>query len=280
MCAALGMCAMLLLAPGWAVGEGQEEDAPRVLLLSKSSGFEHAVIARRGGEASHVEKVLGELAAAGGFELEATKDASLINAGNLARVDAVVFYTTGELTREVRPGEAPMSDEGVDDLIGWVEAGGAFLGFHSAADTFHGPSGDPTPYLGLLGGEFVTHGRQFEGVLRVVDREHPTMEHVPQGWKILDEWYVFRNLAEDRLHVLALLETAGERRRQPVYDRGDYPVIWCMERGKGRVFYNAMGHRADVWDHPVFRQAFLDALDWALGRTPVAAEPNFDKVVP
>jgi hypothetical protein len=41
-----------------------------------------------------------------------------------------------------------------------------------------------------------------------------------------------------------------------------------------------MGHREETWDNPVFQQAFLDALNWALGKTPLDAEPNFKVVVP
>ena len=262
-------------------------EAPRVLFLSKSSGYVHSAIKSDAQSPSHVERVLQGIADRHGIDLVSTKDAGRIRTEVLAGLDAVVFYTTGDLT-ESGDGEGifggdsqpPMGANGVAELTAWVEAGGAFLGFHSATDTFADPSGEASPYVRLIGGEFATHGAQFKGALRVVDKAHPTMRHVPQGWTVLDEWYVFKNLAKDRMHVLALLETAKQRLVDEKYDLPDYPIIWCAQVGEGRVFYNGMGHRADVWDRQDFQHAFVDALDWALGKTPLAAAPNFSEVVP
>lgn len=267
------------------VAVGCAEAPPRVLFLSKSSGYEHLAIARRDGP-SHVETVLKAVAESNGFELESTKDAGLIDTETLARFDAVVFYTTGDLTEAGAEGlfggdgEPPMAATGIDELRRWVEKGGALIGFHSASDTFHGRDGSRSPYVDLLGGEFLSHGRQFEGRLRVVDTEHPAMASIPQGWAALDEWYTFKNLGSDTMHVLALLETDSDSLDQETYDLPDYPVIWCRAFGAGRVFYNAMGHREDVWDGALFQAAFVDALNWALGRSDLRASPNFAEVVP
>lgn len=277
--------AALLLFTGAAAAVAA--NPPRVLFLSKSSGYEHSSIARGEGRSSHVDRVLEKLAATHVFGLVAAKDASLITASELANIDAVIFYTTGDLTQPGSKdglfggdGEPPMKSEGVADLIRWVEEGGAFLGFHPAADTFHDPSGKPSPYIELLGGEFLTHGQLFAGRLRIVDPDHPTMAHVPQAWTWMDEWYVFKNYNVDRIHVLALLETSSDPLGQETYKRPPYPVIWCAAVGRGRVYYNVMGHREETWDDPTFQRAFLDALYWAVGRTPLAAEPNFKVVVP
>jgi type 1 glutamine amidotransferase len=261
-------------------------ESPRVLFLSKSSGFQHSAIAQKAGEPSHVDTVLAGVAAREGWDLVASKDAGLVSAESLREFDVVVFYTTGDLTQEGKggggfagDGNPAMAAGGVEELTAWVEAGGAFLGFHSASDTFHGPDGEVSAYVDLLGGEFAGHGAQFAGKLRVVDEEHPTMAHIPQGWTVNDEWYTFKNVARDRIHVLALLETGSQRSKQKIYDRADYPVIWCGERGKGRFFYNAMGHREDVWDRETFQDAFVDAVRWAMGESPAAAPPNYGEVV-
>ena len=142
------------------------------------------------------------------------------------------------------------------------------------------PGGPASPYIELLGAEFLSHGRQFEGRVKVVDGGHPTMRSMPAEIVLMDEWYVFRNVDVEGLHVLAVLETASEPLGQALYDRPAYPVIWCKAVGSGRVFYNAMGHREDVWDNPIFQEAFLDALDWSLGNSAALAAPNFADVVP
>lgn len=252
------------------------------IFLSKSSGFEHSCIKQEDGMPSHVDKVLTQILEPKGIKLLCTKDADLINADNLKNYNLVIFYTTGDLTTpgEKDPGK-PMGPNGVADLLAWIQAGGAFLGFHCATDTFHTPEGGPvTPYIDMIGGEFLNHGAQFEGTLKVVDPDHPTMANVPQDFKLFDEWYIFQNFNKDNIHVLAMLEPGDERTKQDKYNIPNYPVIWCRTYGDGRVFYNALGHREDVWDNPVFQQHVIDAAMWALGEGPASAEPNFHDVVP
>ncbi|MYH23858.1 MAG: ThuA domain-containing protein [Holophagales bacterium] len=279
----------LLLAAAPTLAFNSEADEPvRVLFVSKSSGFQHSAIKRTDGHPSHVDTVLAQVATERGFEITSTKDAGLINATQLASFDVVIFYTTGDLTQRGGAGEGifrgdgnpPMSADGVSDLIAWIEAGGGFVGFHPATDTFHGENDEVTPYIGMIGGEFTHHGRQFPGIVRVADARHPTMKAVEDGWKIMDEWYLFKNVAEDKLHVLALMDPGEERANQEVYDIAPYPIAWCRELGAGRVLYNAMGHREDVWDHEMFQAWVGDTIEWAAGEGEAAAAPNWGDVVP
>lgn len=253
------------------------------LFLSKSAGFEHSCIKWEDGKGpSHVDKVLQELAQRTGAEVTVTKDAGQINAENLKNFDVVILYTTGDLTTTGTDGQPPMGPNGVQELVEWVRGGGGLVGYHCASDTFHRTEATPeSPFLDLLGGEFKSHGKQFTGKLVVVDPEHPTMANVPQGWEIHDEWYVLTNLMKDKMHVLALLDPGTQREEQAEqYNIPNYPVIWCSVEGEGRVYYNAMGHREDVWDNPVFQQSVIDAVDWARGNGPAKAEPNYAEVVP
>ena len=130
-----------------------------------------------------------------------------------------------------------------------------------------------------LGGEFRVHHKQFKGTVRVIDTAHPAMAHVPAEWNILDEWYLFKNLNAETMHVLAVLDSGAERQVQEPYNIPNYPIIWCSEYGKGRVYYNAMGHREDVWDNPDFQKSVVDAAHWALGHGPAGAEPNLGKII-
>ncbi len=281
--------ALLFVAVAPTIASEDEADDPvRVLFLSKSSGFQHSAITRQDARPSHVDTVLAQVAADRGFEVTSTKDAGLINAAQLANFDVVIFYTTGDLTQRGGTGEGffrgdgnpPMSADGVSDLIAWIEAGGGFVGFHPATDTFHGEGDEVTPYIGMIGGEFTHHGAQFEGIVRVADAVHPTMKNVEDGWKIKDEWYLYKNVAQDDLHVLALLDPGEERGKQEVYNIAPYPIVWCRELGSGRIFHNAMGHREDVWSHEMFQTWVGDAIEWAAGEGEAAAAPNWGDVVP
>ena len=141
------------------------------------------------------------------------------------------------------------------------------MGFHCAADTFHdSKDGPPSVYTEMIGASFLTHGAQFEGALRVVDGAHAVAANIADGWSKKDEWYMFRNLNKAKIHVIALLDPGTERAKQKRYDVPNYPVIWTRTLGDGRVYYNAMGHREDVWDREIFQQAFVDAVRWAVGK--------------
>src|SRR4051812_43686875 len=48
--------------------------AKKVLFFTKSSGFQHSVITRKGDELSHAERILTDLGKQHGFEVVASKD--------------------------------------------------------------------------------------------------------------------------------------------------------------------------------------------------------------
>jgi len=257
--------------------------AQSILYLTKSQGFQHDAVKRSDdGQLSYSERILTDLAEENGVRITCTKDASLINADNLKNYDLVIFYTTGDLTKpsEGRD-EPPMSPEGVQALTDWIRNGGGFMGFHAATDTFGTPEGQPaTPFTQLIGGTFVSHGKQFEGKVVLVDPDHPAVQSLPKEWKVMEEWYLFRNLDTQNMHVLALLDPGEERQKQEAYNVPAYPIIWCKTLGNGRIYYSGLGHNREVWEDPVFQASIVDAADWALGNGSADAEPNYDKVVP
>ena len=61
-----------------------------------------------------------------------------------------------------------MSPQGKQRLLDAIAAGKGFIGFHSTSDSFHSPGPKDEnqvqvdPFLAMLGGEFIIHGRQQE----------------------------------------------------------------------------------------------------------------------
>ena len=262
----------------------------RVLYLTKSAGFEHSIVKREGDQLSYSERIMTDIVKKMGGTITCgitcTKDAGLINAENLKNYDVVIFCTTGVLTM---PGTSPgteneplMGPNGVSDLLAWIKAGGGFIGYHNANDSFHSDGANITPYIDMLGGEFETHGPQFEGTVKPVDKGHPAIKSLTDDWKIRDEWYISMNYNTKAIHVLALLDPSIVRGKKDheKYNIPDYPIMWCRGFDKGRVLYNAMGHREDIWDNPKFQQIVQENIAWANGKGELRAEPNYDKVVP
>ena len=128
------------------------QEGPRVLLLTKSSGFQHGVVKKSNNHVKNpVTTIMQKLCDENGATLVSTKDARLINELTLERFDLVIFYTTGDLTISGGTDGSPgMSDTGVAELTKWIENGGGFIGFHCATDTFHTNDEKISPYTALF----------------------------------------------------------------------------------------------------------------------------------
>jgi len=262
----------------------------KVLFFTKSSGFEHSVIKRNGGQPSFAEQVLAELGPKHNIEFTFSKDGSLFSPGYLAQFDAFFFYTTGDLTTPGTDKNPPMSPAGKQALLDAVKSGKGFLGSHSGSDTFHTQpdpadksaryqtNGDKSdPYILMLGGEFIKHGPQQVATMRVVDRKFPGFEKLSGTFALNEEWYSLKEF-QPNLHVLLVQETAGMKGEE--YQRAPYPATWARTYGKGRVFYTSMGHREDVWTNELFQNILFGGIHWAVRNLDADVTPNLEKVTP
>lgn len=225
----------------------------RLLVVTVTKGFRH------GDSIPVAEKLLAEMGAAGGWVTDfARDDADLtlkMSREALKNYDGVVFaQTTGDL---------PLPDR--DAFAAWINAGHAFIGTHSAGDTFHGW---PT-YLDMVGAEFKTHGAQSEVECRVEDPKHPATRGFKGSQKVFDEIYQFQRFDRTRVHGLLTLDKHPNDGTP-----GDYPISWCRMQGKGRMFYTALGHRPDVWQQAWYQQHLTGGIRWALGLEKGDAKPQ------
>ena len=124
---------------GYTIGKpAADAGAPKkVLFFSKSSGFEHSAIKRKGDQPSFAEQILAELGPKHGFTFTFSKDGSLFTPEYLAQFDAFFFYTTGDLTTPGTDKNPPMSAAGKQAFLDAIKNGKGYLGTHSASDTFH-----------------------------------------------------------------------------------------------------------------------------------------------
>ena len=234
----------------------------KILLVTTTLGYRHSSIET----AEQVIATLGKSSGAYEVELAAVSPAAhpdgaayqeqvkatlarRLNRDALKRYDGIVFATT--------IGDFPLPDP--EAFIQWVRNGGAFIGIHSASDTLHGYR----PYIEMLGGEFDYHREQvvIEGINR--DASHPANRHLPRVWNLdgqKEEIYVLKNFQDGRVRELIALD-----RHPNTGAPGHYPLSWCREFGKGRVFYTALGHNEQVWQMPAFQKHVLGGIEWALG---------------
>jgi type 1 glutamine amidotransferase len=132
------------------------------------------------------------------------------------------------------------------------------------------------PYIKMLGGEFIVHGKQQESELVPVDPNFPGAAAF-KGQRFTEEWYALKNFARD-LHVILAQDCKGMTGN--MYQRALYPQTWARMHGKGRVFYTSLGHREDVWKKPEFVALTIAALNWASGRVHADVTPNLKTATP
>ena len=189
---------------------------------------------------------------------------------NLKNYDGVIFANT--------TGDLPLPDK--QGFINWVNSGKAFIGMHSATDTFH----NFRPFIDMIGGEFKTHGPQVQVDCLNQDPEHAACKHLPATWTVYDEIYQMKSF--ERSQVRGLL---GLNKHPNDKTPGDFPVAWCKQFGEGRIFYTSLGHREDIWDKETpanfkrinsveiadaYQKHILNGILWALKLAPGDAKPQ------
>jgi len=260
---------------GWV--RAADNKTRKVLFFTKSAGFQHSVITRKGEELGHAEKILIQLGKEHGFDVTATKDGSIFTPEKLADFDVIAFYTTGDLTTPGTDKSPPMPAGGKEALFNHVRSGKGFIGFHCASDTFHSQGDKIDPYIRFVGGEFKTHGAQQSSKIAVApNNEFPIKDLKP--FEMTEEWYQLINFNPD-MHVI-LIQEPQTMKEESYRKLKPYPETWARKEGNGRVFFTSMGHREDVWTNPLFQSVLLGGLAWAAGNVEADVKPNFKEVTP
>jgi cytochrome c len=245
------------------------DDGPRVLVFSKTEGWVHTSI-------PYATRAIENLGKENGYLVDVSKDASIFNDKDLKWYDAVIFNNT---TGNILNAEQQASFER------YIQAGGGYVGIHSAADTEY-----EWPWYGkLMGAYFASHPRNpnvREATIRVSDSSHAATRGLPAQWKRKDEWYNYRYYYPD-LKILATLD-------EQTYDGGTngsfHPIAWYHEFDGGRAFYTGGGHEDNSFSDPLFLQHLQGGISYSMGNgrqldysraTAVAApeENRFEKTV-
>jgi len=216
-----------------------------VLVFSKTAGFHHASIA------VGVPAII-KLGQENNFDVDTTTDASKFTTENLKQYAAVIFLsTTGTV----------LDDAEKEAFKKYIEAGGGFVGVHSATDTEY-----DWPWYGkLVGAYFKNHpSKQQVATLHIVDPKFIATKGLPAEWKRLDEWYNFKVVPSDKdVHVLI---TIDEKTYEGGNDGDCHPMSWYHSYDGGRAFYTALGHTDESYSDPLYLGHLLGGIKYAMGR--------------
>jgi len=278
--------AALVGATAFPVGWTHAADAKepqKVLYFTRNGGFYHSVVKRKNADTpSHSEKIMVELGKKNGFEVTLSKDGRIFD-GDIDQYDAFIFYCNNDLTKPNKSKEPPMTVKGKKRFMDAVARGKGFVGLHSTCACFRTAGAKDKnaekvdPFIAMLGGEFIAHGPQQEATLRITSPGFPGVKGLGEAFKLREEWYAMKNFATD-LHVILVQETAGMK--GGCYQRPPFPSTWARRHGKGRVYFNSMAHREDVWLGQPFQQVLLGGIAWACRNVEVDVTPNVAQAAP
>jgi type 1 glutamine amidotransferase len=216
----------------------------KVLVFSKTAGYHHESIATG-------MRAVMQLGKENGFSVDTTTDASAFTIKNLKQYAAVIFLsTTGDVLNDVQQHAFEL----------YIKGGGGFAGVHAATDTEY----DWPWYGNLVGAFFRSHPSQQEAVLRVTDSTSIATRHLPREWKRKDEWYNFKWMTTEPIHVLIVIDEQS-------YDAGPgkmgdpHPMSWYHDFDGGRSFYTELGHTEESYSDPLYLKHLLGGINYAMG---------------
>jgi type 1 glutamine amidotransferase len=222
-----------------------------VLIFSKTNGY------RDDAQIKAANAALKSIAQGKGWDEFTSENAAVFNPEALARFEVIVLNSTsGNI----------FTDSQRTAFKQWIEQGGGLVALHGAGGD---PHYDWKWYVEvLIGAQFIGHTskpKQFQqGVIRVEDREHPATRSLPVEWRREEEWYAFDRVPSGYgTRILARLDESTYE-QSPEQRMGDHPIIWTRCIGRGRVFFSALGHKAETYSEPLHLQMIGGALSWAV----------------
>jgi hypothetical protein len=219
----------------------------KLLYMTLTKGYHHQSVEL----SKQIVKEIGEKS--GAFDTTVTEEVGAFTKENLKNYDAVMFNTTGEL---------PMTDEEKNALADFIRSGHGFVGVHSATDTFYtwGTYGD------IIGGWFNDHPWHEMVTIDVADPRSNLVSSLGSSFQIKDEIYQISDFKAETSHVLLQLDPKSVNiKKEGVRIRYyGWPVAWTRMFGKGRVYYNSLGHEEAVWNDPRYQEMLSNGIRWVL----------------
>jgi uncharacterized protein len=191
-----------------------------------------------------------------GFAVDVSEDPAKFTDENLKQYDALVFSNTNN---DVFDNDAQRVA-----LMRYIQAGGNFVGLHSACGTERGWRW----FKDLLGGTFFCHEPGQSFTVNTLDSKNPSLAHLPEKWvREKDEFYFLKEMSVN-LNVLAVNDhsTIQKPGGKALDTFGTvFPSVWWHEYDGGRSFYTSLGHEKGDYLKDDLRKHILGGIEWAIG---------------
>jgi type 1 glutamine amidotransferase len=224
--------------------------------MERNKGMRKALIVW-GGWDGHQPKEVAEvfrgILAGEGFEVEVSDTLDVFkDEGKLRGLHLIVpIWTMGEISREqANPVYAAVRDGGV-----------GIAGCHGGmCDSFR----KSTEWQFMTGGQWVAHPGN-DGVrylVKIVDRGHEITRGLGDFEVCSEQYYMH---VDPAVKVLATTRfpTTGADGPHVTNGEVEMPQVWTKMYGKGRVFYSALGHQANVFEVMEAKEMMRRGFLWA-----------------
>lgn len=201
---------------------------------------------------------LNQLAADSNFVIDYSTHADTMTAALLANYQLIIQLDYAPY------GWKPETMTAFQDYI--EQGRGGWIGFHHATllGEFDGFPMWPW-FSNFMGGirwkDYIA--RFAKATVHIEDHSHPVMKGVPDSFTVVkEEWYTYDKTPRPNVHVIAHVDESSYQPDTTV-KMGDHPVIWTNEKMRARNIYIFMGHSPILFDDPVYKKIFSNAIFWA-----------------
>ena len=249
-----------------------------ILVLAHAAGFVHSSIPL----AAETVKAMGEQT--GAYTADITYDPADISTANLAKYDAI-FLDSTTLGFLDDPKDPATTEARKKALLDFVRGGKGLAGIHAAGDAYHTvpergstamPEGTWPDFDVMIGGYFKFHWVYPQPITVKIDDPKSPLTAMFHGkeFTVHDEIYTFvqDSFSRKRVHVLTSVDYAkmseADKEKEPAATKrtdGDYALSWTRHEGKGRVFYEALGHSEHIYAMTPIMDHVLAGIQYVLG---------------
>lgn len=203
-----------------------------------------------GHEPDQVAEILGNVLKEENYEVEISDTLdSYKDEEKMAAVDLIVpIWTMGTIEKEQ-----------LQPLLKTIEGGTGIAGCHGGmADSFR----NEVEYQFMVGGQWVSHPGN-DGVsymVNIKEKDHPLVSGI-EDFEVVSEQYYMH--VDPAVKVLATTRFPVVEGPHSPNGTVDMPVVWTKYYGKGKVYYNSLGHVANIVRMPQTLELMRRGMLWA-----------------
>jgi type 1 glutamine amidotransferase len=193
-----------------------------------------------------------------GFRVDVSDDPTVYTDQNLQQYTLLIFPSTNN----------DVFDTDAQRLAfrHYIEAGGGFVGLHSAVGTER----NWTWFKQMLGGTFAWHPPHQKYTVRVIEPLHPTIKGLPLAWEpaLGDECYFLKEFYPG-VKVTAVHDISTLNPRDSVSikkNAGSFgtliPAEWYQRFDGGNIWITTLGHDKEYYSRPDFSAHILSGIQY------------------